>query len=78
MRDVTKVCTFQGGDYKVIYRCEDDPRKQQIVHITQVAHIGKPEWHLDLWNMEVDSWEDADNLIHQISCFINVIKAGEV
>lgn len=77
MQDIEKICTFESGNYKVVYRCTQDLVRHQLSHMTQVCHTVSPEWHLDFWNMKVDSWEDADNLIHQISCFINVIKAGE-
>lgn len=78
MEYMEKTCTFECGNYKVVYRCSQDVVRHQLSHITQIYYNAQPEWHLDLWNMRCDSWEDADNLIQQMNCLVNVIKEGEV
>ncbi len=77
MQNMEKTCIFEAGNYKVVYKCMDDPRTQRLSHFVQVSHSGKPEWHVDFWNMTVECWEDADNLVHQLSCFVRDIKEGE-
>lgn len=77
MRDMEKTCIFEGGNYKVMYKCIDDPKRMQISHFTQVSHMSKPEWHVDFHNLIVESWEDADDLVHQLSCLVRDVREGE-
>lgn len=77
--EVDAKCVFVYGNFEVICTRRDVIRdKVKHEYRTQVSHECEPKWHIDLWDMKVDSWEAADDLIHQISCFINMIKAGEV
>lgn len=77
MLNANKLCIFESGNYKVVYKELDDPRMQRRTQFVQVSYSGKPEWHLDFHNMIVESWEDADDLVHQLKCLVRDLTEGE-
>lgn len=71
-----RTCVFEAGNYKIICKDIGDIVRDKKTHHTQVIFQGERPWHVDLWNMEVNSWEDANALIRAFSGLMYDITKG--